>query len=323
MRTRMKRLSPAETLAEAMEHRAALRPMLEAFAPLMELRSYLPTRLAEAVAQSGFRLPVWDDSRAQEGIFLLVGAELSALALPMQEASLSLLPVLAAIQGMAEHSPALRNFFLSGEAPIIASRALLDGDAETLEALAAEAELPVAVLLFALENVLGTVLRAAVLAQWPACPDSHYGPEDKPAPWDERPASWMQGFCPVCGSAPSVSYLEEKIFDEKNAFASGGGGKKHLHCGLCGTEWHFRRGTCPSCGKEEEGTLEVLREAEGARGERVEWCTHCKAYCTGVDLRERESRPDMTTFPLCLMHLDMAAVQRGLEPLYTAFWNQF
>ena len=45
----MKRLSPAETLAEAMERRPALRPMLEAFAPLMELRGSLPALLVEAV----------------------------------------------------------------------------------------------------------------------------------------------------------------------------------------------------------------------------------------------------------------------------------
>ena len=318
----MKRLSPAETLAEAMERRPALRPMLEAFAPLMEARGSLPERLAEAVAQSGFRLPDWDDARAQAGEPLLASAELSALALPMQEAASSLLPVLTAARGMAEHATALTAFFQHGDV-LRASRALLDADADSLEALAAEAGLPPAVLAFALENVLGAVVRAAVLCQWPASPDRHYGPEDTPAPWDERPASWMQGFCPVCGSAPSVSYLEEKIFDEKNAFASGGGGRKHLHCGLCGTEWHFRRGTCPACGREEEGTLEMLREATGARGERVEWCTHCKSYCTGADLRERDTRPDMDAFPLCLMHLDMAASERGLTPLYPAFWNQF
>ena len=319
----MKRLSPAETLAEAMERRPALRPMLEAFAPLMEMRGALPARLAEAVAQCGFRLPEWDDARAQAGETLLDRAELSLLALPMQEAAASLLPLLTAMPGMEEHAAKLMPFFMTDEGALRASRALLDGDAETLARLAAEAGLPAPVLAFALENVLGAVIRAAVLCQWPSSPDSHYGPEDSPAPWDERPASWMQGFCPVCGSAPSVSYLEEKIFDEKNAFASGGGGRKHLHCGLCGTEWHFRRGTCPACGKEEEGTLEMLREAEGARGERVEWCTHCKSYCTGADLREREARPDMDAFALSLMHLDMAASQRGLTPLYPAFWNQF
>ena len=319
----MKRLSPAETLSEAMERRPALRPVLEAFAPLMELRSGLPAQLAESVAQSGFRLPDWDDAKAQAGTYLLAEADLSALALPMQEAAHAVLPVVTSMQGMESYGPGLMSFFLFGEGALSASRALLDGDSETLEALAAGDEVPPSVLAFALEHVLGAVIRAAVLCQWPSSPDSHYGPEDKPAPWDERPASWTQGYCPVCGSAPSVSYLEEKIFDEKNAFASGGGGRKHLHCGLCGTEWHFRRGTCPSCGKEEEGTLEMLRQAEDARGERVEWCTHCKSYCSGVDLRERDTRPDMDAFAPCLMHLDIAASERGLTPLYPAFWNQF
>ncbi|MBQ4615860.1 MAG: formate dehydrogenase accessory protein FdhE [Mailhella sp.] len=318
----MKRLSPAETLSEAMDRRPALRPMFEAFAPLMELRSGLPAQLAESVAQSVFRLPDWDDAKAKAGTYMLAEADLSALALPLQEAAHAVLPVITGMQGMKGYGPVLRSFFF-GEGAIRASRALIDGDSEALEALAVEAEMPLSVLVFALEHVLGSVIRAAVLCQWPSSPDSHYGPEDKPAPWDERPASWTQGYCPVCGSAPSVSYLEEKIFDEKNAFASGGGGRKHLHCGLCGTEWHFRRGACPACGKDEEGTLEMLRQAEEARGERVEWCTHCKSYCTGADLRERDTRPDMNVFALGLMHLDIAASERGLTPLYPAFWNQF
>lgn len=319
----MKRLSSAETLAEAIKRRPTLRPVLEAFAPLMELRSALPHSLTEVVDQSGFRLPQWSEAHAQAGEPLLDRADIAALALPMQEAAGSFLPRLMPLQGMEKYSPALTAFFQAEELMGRAARAMLDGNGETLQTVADEAGLPVTVLAFALENILGAVIRAAVLCQWPSSPDEHYGPEDTPAPWDERPAAWMQGFCPVCGSAPSISYLEEKIFDEKNAFASGGGGRKHLHCGLCGTEWHFRRGVCPECGKEEKGTLELLREAQGARGERAEWCTHCKSYCTGTDLRERDSRPDMTVLPLCLMHLDMAAAERGLTPLYPAFWNQF
>ena len=119
----MKRLSPAETLAEAMEHRPALRPLLEAFAPLMKLRGALPVHLAEAVVQSGFRLPDWDDARAQAGEPLLAGADLSALALPLREAALAILPVLSTMQGMEEHGPELTSFFQSEEAALRAARA--------------------------------------------------------------------------------------------------------------------------------------------------------------------------------------------------------
>ena len=136
-------------------------------------------------------------------------------------------------------------------------------------------------------------------------------------------AVWTQGYCPVCGSLPVIATLDKRVFDEKNAFLAGGGGKKRLHCGLCATSWTFRRSTCPSCGRQGNEVMEILRESEGANGERLDWCVHCKTYCPTVDLREREAVPDMDAMALGMLHLDMVASRRGLQPLRPSFWNMF
>ncbi|HJD96209.1 formate dehydrogenase accessory protein FdhE [Mailhella massiliensis] len=303
------RQTVSETLSDIASQRPVLQPVFAAFTPLLEARAALPERLAPMLEESGFSLPAWRPERAQQGVQLLAGASLDGLFPLLRESARVLLPLLSALQGMGGHAAALEAFFLREEEAMKAAQALLDGNETGLVRLAEGAKLPAPVLVFALETCLGPVIRA-VAAKYPA-------------PWDERPASWMQGFCPVCGSFPSISYLEGRVFDEKNAYLAGGGGKKHLHCALCGTDWHFRRGACPSCGKEGSGVMELLRESGGSLGERVDWCTKCKSYCPSVDLREREAVPDMDAMALGMMHLDIIAAQKGLQPLKPSFWNQF
>ena len=303
------RQTVSETLAGIAERRPVLAPVLNAFAPLLEARSALPEKLSPLLEESGFVLPIWRQERAQQGAPLLAGVSLNGLFPLLHESACTLLPLLEALPGMNGYADALTSFFSQEELCMRAADTLLTGHETALADAAEQTQLPPAVLLFALEVVVGPVLRTVALK---------YN-----APWDERPASWMQGFCPVCGSFPSIAYLDKRVFDEKNAFLAGGGGKKHMHCALCGTEWHFRRGACPSCGKEGSGVMEFLRESENSRGERIDWCTKCKSYCPTVDLRERDGTPDMDALALGMMHMDIVAAQKGLTPLKPSFWNQF
>ncbi len=303
------RQTVSETLAGIAERRPVLQPILSAFEPFLEARASLPDLLSPMLEQSGFSLPPWRQERAQQGVPLLAGASLDGLFPLLEKSAQVLLPHLTALPGMAGHSEALHAFFSDEKACMKASDMLLTGHEESLADIATEAGLAPAVLLFALEAVLGPVIHVLASAY--------------KAPWDERPSSWMQGFCPVCGSYPSIAYLDRRVFDEKNAFLAGGGGKKHLHCALCGTEWHFRRGACPSCGQEGSGVMEFLRESENSQGERVDWCTKCRSYCPTVDLRERGDIPDMDAMALGMMYMDIVAARKGLMPLKPSFWNQF
>ncbi len=132
--------------------------------------------------------------------------------------------------------------------------------------------------------------------------------------------SWRQGYCPVCGSAPSIGFLSKKEDVDLESLV-GGGGKKYLHCSLCSHVWRFPRDLCPSCGSNDAQQREILF-VEGARFERAEFCHQCKGYLLTVDFREVEMEPNLLLAPVALMHLDVVAQQKGGKPVYEAPWNR-
>ena len=69
--------------------------------------------------------------------------------------------------------------------------------------------------------------------------------------------------------------------------------------------------------------MEILKEAGNALGERLDWCTRCKTYCPTVDLRERDTAPDLDALALGMLHMDMVAAKYGLQPIDPAFWITF
>ncbi|EFL84602.2 hypothetical protein HMPREF0326_02961 [Desulfovibrio sp. 3_1_syn3] len=315
----------AQTLAAVAARRPALEPVLRAFEDVLTARAALAAELSAERADAagmaedgGPRLPDWSGERAEQGRSLLAGVPLTGLRAAVRRTAETLLPLLCAKGDVAAHKAALEAFFLAPaqsrrDRRDVLAEAVLAGDASTFQRLAAEAGLPPEVLEFVAEFVLSPPLRALA---------DQAGRAGQNAPWDEAGA-WRQGYCPVCSSFPVMGWLDKPAFDEKNAFLSGGGGKKHLYCSLCGTSWTFRRGACPACGEEGNGVMEILRESGKSRGERLDWCTKCKSYCPTVDLRECGGVPDMDAMALGMMHLDMVAARKGLSPLKASFWNLF
>ena len=310
--------SVEETVSGILARRPVLSPVLQAFAPLLAARAALPAQLKPLLEAAGVRLPAMQRERAAQGYPLLAEVPLAGIGTALRAAAEAMIPLLAAQEIIRPHEAKLRAFFVDAaqgpEAPVALAEAVLNETAESVEKTAAHLDVPVQVLLFAFSFMLGPVLRALVEL-------SPHG-DGKEAPWNVE-GTWRQGYCPVCGSGPSIAYLDRPVFDEKNAFLAGGGGKKHLHCSLCGTDWTFRRGACPFCGEEGAGVMEILKEAGNALGERLDWCTRCKTYCPTVDLRERDTAPDLDALALGMLHMDMVAAQKGLQPLPPAFWNTF
>ncbi|WP_353117979.1 formate dehydrogenase accessory protein FdhE [Nitratidesulfovibrio sp.] len=310
-----KRQSVADTLADVTARRPVLEPVLRVFEPLLSAGDALAGTLAETVREAGLRLPEQQWDRAQQGVSLLAGVALTGIAAPMRRAAEELLPLLTTIETVAPHAESLRAFFLrpveNGDTRDALAEAVVAG--RSIESIAADGGVEPDVLAFVTGFVLSPVLHAMVADALP---------EDGEAPWDTDGA-WQQGYCPVCGAFPTIAWLDKPMLDEKNAYLAGGGGKKHLHCSLCGAAWKFLRGACPSCGKEASGTMEMLREAEAARGERLDWCTKCNTYCPTVDLREREAAPNLDALALGMMHLDMVAARKKLRPLRPSFWNMY
>lgn len=318
----------AQTIDEVALRRPAFAPVLRAFEPLLSAQAGLVEALKKNVRAAGLILPPPQAGRAENGVPLLAGENLRGIAGPLGVSAEKLLPLLGAINTLKPHIPALADYFTGrknsaapggsqnaaryADSREALAAAVTAGDYDAMARIAKDAGLDAPVFGFVSGFIVPPVLRA-VAAQ--------IVPDDSEAPWDSENI-WRQGYCPVCGAFPSVSWLDRPAADEKNAFLAGGGGKKHLHCGVCGANWKFRRGACPSCG-EDSGAIETLRESENSLGERLDWCTKCKSYCPVVDLRERGFVPDMDAAAAGMMHLDMVAARKNLKPLRPAFWNMF
>jgi formate dehydrogenase accessory protein FdhE len=79
--------------------------------------------------------------------------------------------------------------------------------------------------------------------------------------------------CPFCNRKPALGVLRQQ----------GDGARRSLLCGVCLTEWEFRRVICPGCGQEDHAKLPVYTAAE-LPYIRVECCDACHTYIKCIDL---------------------------------------
>jgi FdhE protein len=132
--------------------------------------------------------------------------------------------------------------------------------------------------------------------------------------------AWSKGYCPVCGTLPSVSFLAGPSGDP-GEFLKDTGGQKFLHCGLCSHNWRINRHACPACDNTDKEFQMYLMEPDQP-GERVDVCQKCGLYLPCVDMREREAIPHFDTAAVCMVHLDIMAQKQGFKPLSDLPWNR-
>jgi FdhE protein len=105
--------------------------------------------------------------------------------------------------------------------------------------------------------------------------------------------------CPFCGGKPQVGSLRPE----------GDGGKRFLICGLCGTDWEYRRIVCPACGEEDPHKLAVYT-AQEFKHVRVEACDTCHSYIKTVDLT-KDARAVPAVDELATIPLNLWAAEHG------------
>jgi len=137
---------------------------------------------------------------------------------------------------------------------------------------------------------------------------------------DMEDVPWSKGNCPICGALPSVSFLA-KPTGNAGEFLTDSGGRKFLHCGLCGHNWRINRHICPVCDNS-DADLRVYLATPDHAGERVDICRKCGLYLPCVDLRERIAAPHLDTAAVCMVHLDILAQKQGFKPLSNLPWNR-
>jgi FdhE protein len=119
---------------------------------------------------------------------------------------------------------------------------------------------------------------------------------------------WEKGYCPICGSFPSIALIEEE------------GGKRFLHCSSCGHYWRFTRVSCPYCEKETVQGMEYFY-VENKKQEAAFVCDQCKKYLVTLYRAGKVFARDMDVSAISLIHMDIIMQGKGYDPMTACLWN--
>jgi FdhE protein len=110
--------------------------------------------------------------------------------------------------------------------------------------------------------------------------------------------------CPFCNRKPALAILRPQ----------GDGGRRSLLCGVCLTEWEFRRIVCAGCGQEDHAKLPVYT-AESFPYIRVECCDACQTYIKCIDMT-KNGLAEPAVDELASIPLNLWAQERGYSKLH-------
>ena len=111
---------------------------------------------------------------------------------------------------------------------------------------------------------------------------------------------WLQGFCPICGSAPILSILADE-------------GRRRLVCSFCWHLWSAKRVHCPYCESSQTKDLHYFYYEE-EKDTRVDLCDNCKKYIKTIDSRKTDRLIYPPLEQIASMHLDIKAQELGYAP---------
>jgi FdhE protein len=117
-------------------------------------------------------------------------------------------------------------------------------------------------------------------------------------------ASWVEGYCPVCGSLPA--FAEVRGIERK----------RYFRCGRCGGEWHARALHCPYCAMSDHDDLVALVPENGgsnAVGSNavIDACRRCLGYVKTFTRLQGCSPGAVMLEDLASVDLDVAAIEHG------------
>ena len=286
----------------AIAKRPVLEEMLNAFATFFTEKAQLVEELKPETMDAGFAPSA---EPVKQGIPMCAEVSFDPLAPALNRAFASLLSVIrTSFPAMDQEISWLKTAWKSKSPDLsILAKSRLAGDPKPLEACSHCLGVTAGILDFALGMAVSTVLESL-----------------EPALAEKiRAISWKGGFCPICGSLPCVSYLSKE--DLGSEYLKGGGGKKFLHCSVCGHQWRIKRNLCPACGTDDKDHL-IYFNVEEDSSERVDICRRCAMYLPCIDLRTIDFEPHMGMAAAGMVHLDAYAQQRGYTPMVWTPWNR-
>ena len=116
------------------------------------------------------------------------------------------------------------------------------------------------------------------------------------------------GTCPICGSLPLISSLEQKE------------GARYATCSFCRHHYRIKRIACPVCGEEDQKKLTFFTVDEEP-GFRVDVCETCKSYIKTIDFRELDRVAVPILDDLDSLALDYVAASQGYKRATLSAWG--
>ena len=169
---------------------------------------------------------------------------------------------------------------------------LLDGKAHLCQKIAGEIEISA--------TTLGFFSYNSILPSLSVC-------ADQLSIYLDREEPWLKGYCPICGSPPTLSILDSD-------------GKRSMICSFCWHPWSVKRIYCPFCENLNSETLHYFYSEEEKKF-RVDLCDSCKKYIKTLDARKTESIIYPPLEKVSSLHLDYKARELGYESGIRLFWQ--
>lgn len=114
-------------------------------------------------------------------------------------------------------------------------------------------------------------------------------------------ASWMEGYCPVCGAWPA--FTEVRGIERR----------RYLRCGRCGAEWQASGFSCPFCAMTNHQELVSLVPEKGGSTRIVEACRRCLGYVKSFTVLQGGPAIGVMLDDLASVDLDVAALAQGYK----------
>jgi FdhE protein len=111
--------------------------------------------------------------------------------------------------------------------------------------------------------------------------------------------AWQRGYCPVCGSWPSLAELR------------GIERERRLRCGCCGGDWPLPLLQCAFCRELDHEKLGALQPEGEEQLRRVETCESCRGYLKSAATYGALPIRTLVLLDLTTVPLDLVAQERG------------
>jgi len=281
-----------EIIDREIERHPASQPLLEAFRPVMLARY----RLLEGLPLEETVTTEIDAIRFRGGIPVIGQVPLFREADPWQDIARGLIPaVQEGFPDLAGDMTRLDSALAEGK---LALHDYFGGDEEVRQDLLATWAESVSVAEAGIVLVLNQAARI-VLEKRATTIREHV-----------KDLTWEKGYCPICGSFPSLAVIGEKI------------GERRLHCSRCGHDWLFSRVICPYCEREGQEEMDFFF-IEDKPQESAYTCDQCQRYLITLNRVSDLNDRDLDVSALGLTHLDVILQEKNFVPMTITEWNVF